>query len=135
VELHSNVAHILKMPAIKETATSKGTLWVYILIRLLTIRAMQHVINEVLDEKRNFNLNIMVKVNAIPTIEAYPTIIISSCIKAVEPTISLTAARYTPPDDNWIITTKRTIIQGFSFSGTKSLIEGIEKGPDSCINQ
>lgn len=35
----------------------------------------------------------MANVNPIPTIDAYPAIMISSCIKAVEPTISLTAAR------------------------------------------
>ena len=43
--------------------------------------------------KRNLSRNIMANVNPIPTIDAYPAIMISSCIKAVEPTISLTAAR------------------------------------------
>jgi hypothetical protein len=99
VELHSNVPHILKIPAIKQVMTSKGILRVYIHIRLQMIMAIQQVIKDVLEENRNFSRNIMLNVNAIPTMEAYPAIMISSCIKAREPTISLTAAKYIPPEN------------------------------------
>ena len=93
VELHSKVPHIRKMPAKKHVATNTGTLRVCMQIRLQRINAMQQVSNEVLEAKRNFNRNMMVNVSDMPTIEAYPAIIISSRSKAVEPAISLTAAK------------------------------------------
>lgn len=56
----------------------------------------------------------------------------SSCIRVVDPTIWLMAARYTPPD-SWKITTKQMMIHGFTFSGTKLLIAGIENGAVACM--
>ena len=70
VELHSKVAHILKIPAIKQTATSNGTLRVCAQIRLLQMIAIQQASNVGFEAKRNFNRNMTVKVKAIPTMEA-----------------------------------------------------------------
>jgi len=65
---------------------------------LPAIIAMQQVRNADFDEKRNFSLNIIAKVSDIPAKEAYPAIMISSCSNAKEPVISLTDARYIPPE-------------------------------------
>ncbi len=70
LELHSNVPHILKIPATKEVATSKGTLEVCMQIRLHTIRTMQHVSSDTLELNRNFRRNMMANVRDIPTREA-----------------------------------------------------------------
>ena len=87
----------LQVSAVLEYPTAQcinnGTLRVYMHIRLHKMIAILHVRKAVFEGKRNFSRNIMANVNDIPTKEAYPAIIISSCIKAVEPTISLTAAK------------------------------------------
>lgn len=70
VELHSNVPHILKNPAMKQANINTGTLRVYMLIRLQIISAVQQVSKATLDVKRNFSRNMMAKVRAIPTMEA-----------------------------------------------------------------
>ena len=93
VELHSKVPHILKNPAIKQVATSMGTLVVFMQIRLQAIIAEQQISRDVLEVKRNLSRNMIANVSAMPAMEAYPAIMISSCISAVEPTISLTAAK------------------------------------------
>ncbi|WP_245797144.1 hypothetical protein [Bacteroides luti] len=102
-------------------------------IKLQTIIPVAQVSKVGFDAKRNFNRNITQKTNANPTSEAAPAIVISSRLKEVEPTISLTTARYTPPE-SWKITAKTITIHGRNFSGIKLQIDGIEKGPVSCID-
>ncbi len=118
VELHANVACILNHPATKQTATRSGIESVLAHIRLAAISTAPDTRSWVRVEKRNLIRSMTAKFIAIPTSDAYPAISISSCIRAVVPTMSEAAARYTPPE-NWTIRTKRMKSQGFSRRGMK----------------
>lgn len=116
VELQANVAHILNHPAKKQVVTSTGTEDVWAQIILAAIKAMQHIDNATRLEYRNFSRNMTAKFIDIPISWAYPAMRISSCIRAVVPTMSEAAARYRPPE-NWIIRTNNMNNHGFKRRG------------------
>ena len=116
VELQANVACILNQPATKQVPTSRGTLvvWAHITLAAISTAADTSNCNRV--ENLNFIRNMTAKLMARPTMEAYPAIRMSSCIRAVVPTMSMAAARYAPPE-NWMINTNSMNRYGLSRRG------------------
>ena len=70
VELHSKVAHIRNMPAMKHVMMSTGTLRVHIHIMFAEMMTAAHVCRAVFVSNLNFSLNMTVKVSPIPASEA-----------------------------------------------------------------
>ena len=116
VELQASVACILNHPATKHTATIRGTEVEQAHTMLATMSTMAADRSCVRLEKRNLKRNITAKFMDMPMSEAYPIIRMSSGIRAVVPTMSEAAARYTPPE-NWMMRTKKMNSHGLSRRG------------------
>lgn len=128
VELHANVACMRNHPATKHVPTSTGTLVVRAHIILAAISTAPDASSCVRVENRNLMRNITAKFIDMPVSEAYPAMRISSCMSAVVPTMSVAAARYTPPA-NCTMSTKKMNRYGFNRRGTKSGTSGMSNGP------
>ena len=116
VELQARVACILNHPATKHTVTIRGTEVEQAHTMLATMSTMAADRSCARLEKRNLKRNITAKFMDMPMSEAYPIIRMSSCIRAVVPTMSEAAARYTPPE-NWMMSTKKMNSHGLSRRG------------------
>lgn len=93
VELQANVACILNHPATRQVVTKTGTLVVEAHMILAAISTKADTRSWVRVENLNFTRNITAKLIDMPISKAYPAIRMSSCIRAVVPTMFEAAVR------------------------------------------
>ncbi len=125
LDIHSNVPQSLKNPATNEITHSSGRLWTFKQRKLHTAMTAAAFRRSCLLVYLNLNLKRNGNGIQTPTTPQSPTIITSSRIKDVAPTICVRLPRYIPPL-SWKTIAKKTYIHGRMDFGTNSRYIGIE---------